>query len=150
MYLSLLPFPFSNSKFLLLFCGSISVLYISSFVMWGVFVLYSTYKQYHMIFVFVWFTSLSIIISRSIHVAANDVITITSRKQQLPMWHNDKESACQCRRYKRLGFDPWVGKIPQSVKWPPTLVGLPENSMDRGACGLLSMGSQRIGHDWAT
>ena len=100
-----------------------------------------------MIFVFVWFTSLSIIISRSIHVAANDVITITSRKQQLPMWHNDKESACQCRRYKRLGFDPWVGKIPQSVKWPPTLVGLPENSMDRGACGLQSMGLQRVGHD---
>ena len=23
-----------------------------------------------------------------------------------------KESACQCRRCKRCGFDPWVGKIP--------------------------------------
>ena len=23
-----------------------------------------------------------------------------------------KESACQCKRHKRLGFDPWVGKIP--------------------------------------
>ena len=23
-----------------------------------------------------------------------------------------KESACQCRRHKRCGFDPWVGKIP--------------------------------------
>ena len=22
-----------------------------------------------------------------------------------------KETACQCRRYKRCGFDPWVGKI---------------------------------------
>ena len=22
-----------------------------------------------------------------------------------------KELACQCRRYKRCGFDPWVGKI---------------------------------------
>ena len=23
-----------------------------------------------------------------------------------------KEFACQCKRHKRLGFDPWVGKIP--------------------------------------
>ena len=23
-----------------------------------------------------------------------------------------KETACQCRRYKRLEFDPWVGKVP--------------------------------------
>ena len=23
-----------------------------------------------------------------------------------------KEPACQCRRHKRLGLDPWVGKIP--------------------------------------
>ena len=23
-----------------------------------------------------------------------------------------KESACQCRRHERLGFDPWLGKIP--------------------------------------
>ena len=24
---------------------------------------------------------------------------------------SDKESACQCRRHKRLGFHPWIGKI---------------------------------------
>ena len=29
----------------------------------------------------------------------------------LPRWHGDKESACQCRK---LGFCPWVGKIPWS------------------------------------
>ena len=23
-----------------------------------------------------------------------------------------KEPTCQCRRHKRNGFDPWVGKIP--------------------------------------
>ena len=23
-----------------------------------------------------------------------------------------RESSCQCRRCKRQGFDPWVGKIP--------------------------------------
>ena len=25
---------------------------------------------------------------------------------------NGKEPACQCKRHKRLGFSPWVGKIP--------------------------------------
>ena len=28
-------------------------------------------------------------------------------------------STCQCRRRKRRGFDPWVGKIPWSRKWQP-------------------------------
>ena len=30
----------------------------------------------------------------------------------LPRWHSTKESACQCRKCKRCGFDPWVRKIP--------------------------------------
>ena len=30
----------------------------------------------------------------------------------LPEWHRGKESACQGRRRKRHGFDPWVGKLP--------------------------------------
>ena len=28
-----------------------------------------------------------------------------------------KESTCQCRRHKRCGFHPRVGKIPWSRKW---------------------------------
>ena len=28
-----------------------------------------------------------------------------------------KVSVCQCRRYKRFRFDPWVGKIPWGRKW---------------------------------
>ena len=36
-----------------------------------------------------------------------------------------KESVCQCRRHKRHGFDPWVGKIPWKRKWQPTPVFLP-------------------------
>ena len=35
-------------------------------------------------------------------------------------WCSGKEFACWCRRHKRLGFDPWVGKIPWSRKWQPT------------------------------
>ena len=43
---------------------------------------------------------------------------------QRPVWHSGKESACQCRKNKRHGFDPWVGKVPQSRKWQPTLLFL--------------------------
>jgi len=44
-----------------------------------------------------------------------------------------KELASQCRRHKRCGFDPWVGKIPWKRAWQPTPVFLPRNPMDRGA-----------------
>ena len=36
-----------------------------------------------------------------------------------------KQSVCQCRRHKRLRFDPWVRKIPWSRKWQPTPVFWP-------------------------
>ena len=36
-----------------------------------------------------------------------------------------KEPACQCRRCKRCGFYPGVGKIPRNRKWKPTPVFLP-------------------------
>ena len=39
-----------------------------------------------------------------------------------------KKSASQCQRHRRHGFDPWVGKIPQRKKWPPTPVFLPGES----------------------
>ena len=34
----------------------------------------------------------------------------------------------QCRRLKRHGFNPWVGKIPWSRKWQPTPVGFQNSS----------------------
>ena len=39
-----------------------------------------------------------------------------------------KEPTCQCRRRKRCGFDPWVGKIPWKKAWLPTPVFLPRES----------------------
>ena len=36
-----------------------------------------------------------------------------------------QESACQCGRRKRLGFDPWVWKFPWSRKSQPAPVFLP-------------------------
>ena len=32
---------------------------------------------------------------------------------------SDKESACQCRRSRRQGFNPWVRNIPWRMKWKP-------------------------------
>ena len=46
----------------------------------------------------------------------------------LPRRLSGKESACQCRKWKRLGFNPWVRKIPWSRKWHPTPVFLPGES----------------------
>ena len=43
---------------------------------------------------------------------------------RLPRWCSGKESACQCRRCKRLRLNPWVGKIPWSRKRQPTPVFL--------------------------
>ena len=39
-----------------------------------------------------------------------------------------KKPTCQCRRDKRLGFDPWVGKIPWRRAQQPTPVFLPGES----------------------
>ena len=38
------------------------------------------------------------------------------------------EPACQCRRHKKQGFNPWVGKIPWRSAWQPTPVFLPRES----------------------
>ena len=39
-----------------------------------------------------------------------------------------KEPACQCRKQKRQGFNPWVRKIPWRRKWQPSPVFLPGES----------------------
>ena len=46
----------------------------------------------------------------------------------LRRWPSGKETACQCRRHKRRGFDPWVGKVPWSGKRQPTPAFLPGES----------------------
>jgi len=45
-----------------------------------------------------------------------------------PSGASGKVSACQCRRCKRHGFSPWIGKIPWRRKWQPTPVFLPGKS----------------------
>ena len=60
---------------------------------------------------------------------------------------NGKEPACQCKRPKRCGFDPWVGKIPWRKAWQPTPVFLPGEFHVRGAWLATLHGSQRVGHN---
>ena len=51
-------------------------------------------------------------------------------------WCSGKYSACQCRRLRRYGFDPWVRKIPLRREWQPTPVFLPgESHGQRGLVG---------------
>ena len=59
-----------------------------------------------------------------------------------------KEPACQCRRHKRHGFDPWVGKIPWRRAWQPTPVFWPGDSPWAEEPGRLQfIESQRVGQD---
>ena len=65
----------------------------------------------------------------------------------LPRWLDGKESTCQCRR---LGFDPWVRKIPWCRKWLPTPVFLPGKfHKQRSLVGYSPCGC-RVRHDLAT
>ena len=39
-------------------------------------------------------------------------------------WLSGKESACQCKRFRRHGLKPWITKIPWRRKWQPTPIFL--------------------------
>ena len=65
------------------------------------------------------------------------VIEFSEALLGLPGWLSGKESACQCRRWRRQEFGPWVAFLP----W---------QSQTEKSGGLWSMGSQRVSHDWVT
>ena len=55
-------------------------------------------------------------------------------KTGFPGGATGKEPACQFRRCKRSGFDPWIRMIPWRRKWKPALqYSCLENFMDKGA-----------------
>ena len=68
-----------------------------------------------------------------------------------PCGASGKESACQCRRCKRSGFDPWVKKIPWRRPWQPTPVFLPGESHGQKSLSVYSPSShkERVGHNWS-
>jgi len=55
-----------------------------------------------------------------------------------------EESPCKYRRHR---FDPWVGKIPLSRKWQPTLVSLPGESHGQRRLASYSPQGLRVRHD---
>ena len=56
-----------------------------------------------------------------------------------------REPICQCRRHKRLRFNPWVRKIPWGIAWQPTPVFLlGESSWTKETGGLQSIKLQRV------
>ena len=64
---------------------------------------------------------------------------------ELPRWCSSKESACQCRRRKKYGFDPWIRKIPWRRKWQATPVFLPEESqVQRRLAGYSPWGCKEL------
>ena len=58
-----------------------------------------------------------------------------------------KEPTYQCRRPKRRGFNPWVGKTPGEGHGTPLQYSCLENPMDRGAWWATVHGLQRVRHD---
>ena len=68
-------------------------------------------------------------------------------RRGFPVDASGKESAHQCRRHKRCGFDSWVGKIPWRRKWQPTQLFLPgESHGQRSLVGHSPWGHR---HDWS-
>ena len=72
--------------------------------------------------------SMSDIQPRRILLFDQKIILKERHIQGFPGGTSGKEPACQCRRHKRRGFDPWVGKISQRRGWKPTPVFLPGKS----------------------
>ena len=69
----------------------------------------------------------------------------------LPRWLSGKESACQCRRCNRHGFNPWVGIIPWRRKWQPSPVFLLGNFHGpRSLADYSPWGCKRAGHKCVT
>ena len=61
-----------------------------------------------------------------------------------PSGASGKGPACQCRRYKRLAFDFWVGKILWRRAWQPSPVFLPGESHGQRSWAGYGL---RVGHD---
>ena len=64
---------------------------------------------------------------------------------QLPRCTSGSKPACQCKRHRRRGFSPWVGKSPWRRTWQSTPVFLPGESQDGGAWWALV---HRIAKTW--
>ena len=62
------------------------------------------------------------------------ILDINASQLGSPGGTNSKEPTLQCRRCKRCGFDPWVGKISRRQHGNPLQYSFLENLMGGGAC----------------
>ena len=84
-----------------------------------------------------------------IYILALLILTIVlwGRYSHLPCGSEDKESAYNAGD---LGLIPISGRSPGEGNGTPLQYSCLGNPTDRGAWWLQTMGSQRVGHDWAT
>ena len=66
-----------------------------------------------------------------------------------PRGAGGKEPACQCRKQKRQGFDPWVGKNPWRRARQPTPVFLPGESHGQRSLADYSLQGGRVRPHWS-
>ena len=64
-------------------------------------------------------------------------LLVAEQTAGFPGGTSGEEPSCQCRRHKRLGFDPWVRKIPWRRVWQPTPGFLPEEFQSHGQGSLV-------------
>ena len=77
-------------------------------------------------------------------LALDFIIMMLSLSLGFPGGTSGKELACQCRRPKRCGFDPWIRNIPWRSKWQPTPGFLPGKSQrQRSPVGYSPRGCKR-------
>ena len=81
------------------------------------------------------------------HMCIHIHVYILTHAWGFPGGSDGKESTCQCKRCKRHGFDPWVGKIPWRKAWQPTPVFLPWKSHGQSLVGFSPWGRERVRHD---
>ena len=74
--------------------------------------------------------------------------TDSSNPYQITRWHSGKEPAYQCRRHKRRGFDPRVGRSPRVGNGNQLQYSCLQNSMDRGAWWATSHGVAKSQTRW--
>ena len=60
--------------------------------------------------------------------SANLALVGSTERLGFPGGTSGKEPTCQCRRHKRLRFNPYVRKIPWRREWQPIPVFLPGES----------------------
>ena len=71
---------------------------------------------------------------------------VLDRPLGIPGGTTGKKPTCQCRRLKRHGFNPWVGKIPWRRTWQPTPVFLPRESHGQRSLAGYSPCGRRVRH----